>query len=225
MWKNRMHLNVAEEECFFVLSWAWNKESQWRIEPRTFAFLYLMLYLWATGTLGCARLVQGSFVTRDLFTTTGNVESLVLVNRIKKMVNFYVRKWNKEGWFLFLPWALNTAQISQVTNFSVKWPYLALTHHCSLPILQTQANLLVDKLMKCTPHYIRCIKPNESKKAHDWEGDRVKHQVEYLGLKENIRVRRAGFAYRRPFQKFLDRWVCRKTSDFDENLIRGWEST
>lgn len=35
--------------------------------------------------------VQGSFVTRDLFTTTGNVESLVLVNRIKKMVNFYAR--------------------------------------------------------------------------------------------------------------------------------------
>lgn len=61
--------------------------------------------------------------------------------------------------------------------------------------------------MKCTPHYIRCIKPNESKKAHDWEGDRVKHQVEYLGLKENIRVRRAGFAYRRPFQKFLERYV------------------
>ncbi|KAJ7385321.1 Unconventional myosin-Ie [Desmophyllum pertusum] len=73
--------------------------------------------------------------------------------------------------------------------------------------LATQANQLVDKLMKCTPHYIRCIKPNESKKAHDWEGDRVRHQVEYLGLKENIRVRRAGFAYRRPFQKFLDRYA------------------
>ncbi|KAL9988183.1 hypothetical protein ACROYT_G002593 [Oculina patagonica] len=73
--------------------------------------------------------------------------------------------------------------------------------------IKTQANLLVDKLMKCTPHYIRCIKPNESKKAHDWEGDRVKHQVEYLGLKENIRVRRAGFAYRRPFQKFLHRYA------------------
>lgn len=34
---------------------------------------------------------------------------------------------------------------------------------------------------------------------------RVKHQVEYLGLKENIRVRRAGFAYRRLFHKFLQR--------------------
>lgn len=34
---------------------------------------------------------------------------------------------------------------------------------------------------------------------------RVKHQVEYLGLKENIRVRRAGYAYRRIFRKFLNR--------------------
>ncbi len=68
-----------------------------------------------------------------------------------------------------------------------------------------QANELVTSLMACTPHYIRCIKPNETKKPRDWEQDRVKHQVEYLGLKENIRVRRAGFAYRRPFQKFLQR--------------------
>lgn len=34
---------------------------------------------------------------------------------------------------------------------------------------------------------------------------RAKHQVEYLGLRENIRVRRAGYAYRRIFQKFLQR--------------------
>lgn len=51
----------------------------------------------------------------------------------------------------------------------------------------------------------RCIKPNETKRSRDWEEMRVKHQVEYLGLKENIRVRRAGFAYRRPFNKFLHR--------------------
>ncbi|XP_013379437.1 unconventional myosin-Ie [Lingula anatina] len=73
--------------------------------------------------------------------------------------------------------------------------------------IRTQANRLVDTLMKCTPHYIRCIKPNETKRAHDWEDSRVKHQVEYLGLKENIRVRRAGFAYRRPFGKFLKRYA------------------
>ncbi|XP_008563594.1 PREDICTED: unconventional myosin-If-like, partial [Galeopterus variegatus] len=85
-----------------------------------------------------------------------------------------------------------------------------------------QANDLVATLKRCTPHYIRCIKPNETKKPRDWEEssstpslqgtqaafpNRVKHQVEYLGLKENIRVRRAGFAYRRQFPKFLQRYA------------------
>uniref|UniRef100_A0A673II99 Osteoclast-stimulating factor 1 n=1 Tax=Sinocyclocheilus rhinocerous TaxID=307959 RepID=A0A673II99_9TELE len=82
--------------------------------------------------------------------------------------------------------------------------------------IKRQANELVSTLMKCTPHYIRCIKPNETKRPKDWEESRAKHQVEYLGLRENIRVRRAGFAYRRIFQKFLQRnailtaetWPC-----------------
>uniref|UniRef100_A0A8D0G6H1 Myosin IE n=1 Tax=Sphenodon punctatus TaxID=8508 RepID=A0A8D0G6H1_SPHPU len=73
--------------------------------------------------------------------------------------------------------------------------------------IKKQANDLVGTLMKCTPHYIRCIKPNETKKPRDWEESRVKHQVEYLGLKENIRVRRAGYAYRRMFKKFLERYA------------------
>ncbi|XP_043935265.1 unconventional myosin-Ie-like [Protopterus annectens] len=73
--------------------------------------------------------------------------------------------------------------------------------------IKKQANDLVNTLMKCTPHYIRCIKPNETKKPRDWEESRVKHQVEYLGLRENIRVRRAGYAYRRIFKKFLQRYA------------------
>ncbi|XP_039107503.1 unconventional myosin-If isoform X1 [Hyaena hyaena] len=73
--------------------------------------------------------------------------------------------------------------------------------------IKKQANDLVATLKRCTPHYIRCIKPNETKKPRDWEESRVKHQVEYLGLKENIRVRRAGFAYRRQFSKFLQRYA------------------
>ncbi|KAJ8679077.1 hypothetical protein QAD02_014864 [Eretmocerus hayati] len=73
--------------------------------------------------------------------------------------------------------------------------------------IRSQASRLVGQLMRCTPHYIRCIKPNESKRPRDWDQLRVKHQVEYLGLKENIRVRRAGFAYRRPFAKFLQRYA------------------
>ncbi|XP_022075982.1 myosin IEb [Acanthochromis polyacanthus] len=73
--------------------------------------------------------------------------------------------------------------------------------------IKKQANSLVQTLMKCTPHYIRCIKPNETKRPRDWEENRVRHQVEYLGLRENIRVRRAGYAYRRVFNKFLQRYA------------------
>lgn len=72
--------------------------------------------------------------------------------------------------------------------------------------IRNQASRLMNQLMKSTPHYIRCIKPNETKRPRDWDPVRVKHQVEYLGLKENIRVRRAGFAYRRTFAKFLQRY-------------------
>uniref|UniRef100_A0A6Q2ZJH5 Myosin motor domain-containing protein n=1 Tax=Esox lucius TaxID=8010 RepID=A0A6Q2ZJH5_ESOLU len=36
----------------------------------------------------------------------------------------------------------------------------------------------------------------------------VRHQVKYLGLMENLRVRRAGFAYRRHYQAFLQRYKC-----------------
>lgn len=38
---------------------------------------------------------------------------------------------------------------------------------------QRQANNLVNTLMKCTPHYIRCIKPNETKRPKDWEESRL----------------------------------------------------
>ncbi|KAI1715922.1 myosin head (motor domain) domain-containing protein [Ditylenchus destructor] len=79
--------------------------------------------------------------------------------------------------------------------------------------IRTQANQLVESLMKCTPHYIRCIKPNETKRPLEFDSQRVLHQVKYLGLKENIRVRRAGFAYRRLFEKFLWRYaiLCTET--------------
>jgi hypothetical protein len=43
--------------------------------------------------------------------------------------------------------------------------------------IRNQASRLVGQLMKCTPHYIRCIKPNETKRPRDWDQLRVKHQV------------------------------------------------
>ena len=65
---------------------------------------------------------------------------------------------------------------------------------------------LVAALTKCTPHYIRTIKPNDDKRAGLFDTERVTHQVRYLGLLENVRVRRAGYAFRQPLSLFADRF-------------------
>ncbi|SCU94613.1 LADA_0G09714g1_1 [Lachancea dasiensis] len=68
------------------------------------------------------------------------------------------------------------------------------------------ANELVDTLSKAQPSYIRTIKPNQSKSPNDYDDRQVLHQVKYLGLQENVRIRRAGFAYRQTFDKFVERF-------------------
>ena len=53
---------------------------------------------------------------------------------------------------------------------------------------------------------MRCIKPNDQKSPTLFDEERCRHQVSYLGLLENVRVRRAGFAYRQPYDRFLLRY-------------------
>eukprot|EP00033_Pygsuia_biforma_P000943 GCRY01001085.1.p1 GENE.GCRY01001085.1~~GCRY01001085.1.p1 ORF type:complete len:1015 (-),score=310.27 GCRY01001085.1:527-3571(-) len=67
-------------------------------------------------------------------------------------------------------------------------------------------NELIDILMGCEPHYVRCIKPNSEKKANTVDYECIKHQVLYLGLLENVRVRRAGFVYRAEYERFVNRY-------------------
>ena len=42
---------------------------------------------------------------------------------------------------------------------------------------------------------MRCIKPNDEKSGELFDQTRVKHQIAYLGLLENVRVRRAGISH------------------------------
>lgn len=72
--------------------------------------------------------------------------------------------------------------------------------------IKASANDLVATLMKCTPSYIRTIKPNENKSPTEYNNQNVMHQIKYLGLQENVRIRRAGFAYRQTFDKFVERF-------------------
>eukprot|EP00117_Sycon_ciliatum_P047463 scpid22461/ scgid33900/ Unconventional myosin-Id; Myosin heavy chain myr 4 len=65
---------------------------------------------------------------------------------------------------------------------------------------------LVDTLASKEPYYVRCIKPNAAKAAGEFDLELVVHQVRYLGLMENVRVRRAGYSYRQKHELFLERY-------------------
>uniref|UniRef100_A0A2K5CKC6 Myosin IC n=1 Tax=Aotus nancymaae TaxID=37293 RepID=A0A2K5CKC6_AOTNA len=72
---------------------------------------------------------------------------------------------------------------------------------------------LVEILQSKEPAYVRCIKPNDAKQPGRFDEVLIRHQVKYLGLMENLRVRRAGFAYRRKYEAFLQRYksLCPET--------------
>uniref|UniRef100_A0A674JMH5 Unconventional myosin-Ia n=1 Tax=Terrapene triunguis TaxID=2587831 RepID=A0A674JMH5_9SAUR len=64
------------------------------------------------------------------------------------------------------------------------------------------------------PNYIRwCIKPNDNKEPGVFTDGLVQMQVRYLGLLENVRVRRAGYAYRQGYEPCLERYkmLCKQT--------------
>ncbi|XP_077131490.1 unconventional myosin-Ib isoform X3 [Ranitomeya variabilis] len=78
---------------------------------------------------------------------------------------------------------------------------------------KASVSTLMKNLLTKNPNYIRCIKPNDKKAAHIFNDALVRHQVSYLGLLENVRVRRAGYAFRQPYEPCLERYkmLCKQT--------------
>ncbi|XP_054610330.1 unconventional myosin-Ic-like [Dunckerocampus dactyliophorus] len=106
--------------------------------------------------------------------------------------------------------------IEEVTD--QKRPQMAATH------FKNSLLKLLEILMTKEPSYVRCIKPNDAKQPGHFDEVLVRHQVRYLGLMENLRVRRAGFAYRRSFEAFLQRYkpLCPETwPNWDGRLEDG----
>ncbi|NXB80435.1 MYO15 protein, partial [Donacobius atricapilla] len=64
---------------------------------------------------------------------------------------------------------------------------------------------LVEKMERCNPFFVRCIKPNNKKEPGLFEADVVRTQLRYSGILETIRIRKEGFPIRIPFLVFIDR--------------------
>uniref|UniRef100_A0A8C6XRI0 Unconventional myosin-Ia n=1 Tax=Naja naja TaxID=35670 RepID=A0A8C6XRI0_NAJNA len=72
---------------------------------------------------------------------------------------------------------------------------------------------LMKNLYSKNPNYIRCIKPNDNKRPAVFTDGLVRAQVRYLGLLENVQVRRAGYAFRQAYEPCLERYkiLCKET--------------
>lgn len=66
--------------------------------------------------------------------------------------------------------------------------------------------ILMKNLYSKNPNYIRCVKPNDQQQQGRFTSELVMVQARYLGLLENVRVRRAGYAFRQAYRPFLERY-------------------
>ncbi|KAM3597250.1 uncharacterized protein V6R79_001885 [Siganus canaliculatus] len=65
---------------------------------------------------------------------------------------------------------------------------------------------LVEKMERCNPFFVRCVKPNNAKQPGVFEDDLVSNQLRHSGILETIRIRREGYPVRMPFYVFLFRY-------------------
>ncbi|CAL8314601.1 unnamed protein product [Arctogadus glacialis] len=71
---------------------------------------------------------------------------------------------------------------------------------------QTSLLELVEKMERCDPLFVRCIKPNNLKEPGVFETELVSTQLRYSGVLETIRIRKEGYPVRLPFAIFLFRY-------------------
>ncbi|KAL2088781.1 hypothetical protein ACEWY4_015680 [Coilia grayii] len=75
-------------------------------------------------------------------------------------------------------------------------------------------HLLMETLNATTPHYVRCIKPNDYKHPFTFDPKRAVQQLRACGVLETIRISAAGFPSRWTYQEFFSRYrVLMKQKD------------
>ena len=90
---------------------------------------------------------------------------------------------------------------------------------------------LIATLHSTTPHYVRCIKPNDVKQAFKWEATKIVQQLRACGVLETVRISASGFPSRWTYDDFYARYrlLCKRIEIVDWNvkatclnIVRNW---
>jgi myosin-1 len=127
-----------------------------------------------------------------------NIDGFIDKNRDTLFQDFKRLLYNSSNEIYKSMWPEGAHDITATT----KRPLTAAT------IFKNSMNALMTILASKEPFYVRCIKPNEIKSSNSINDQRVIHQIGYLGLIENIRVRRAGFAFRQDYRLVISDFKC-----------------
>ncbi|XP_077354628.1 unconventional myosin-Vb isoform X2 [Festucalex cinctus] len=71
---------------------------------------------------------------------------------------------------------------------------------------RSSLHLLMETLNATTPHYVRCIKPNDDKEAFSFDSRRAVQQLRACGVLETIRISAAGYPSRWTYNDFFSRY-------------------
>lgn len=83
-------------------------------------------------------------------------------------------------------------------------------------------NMLMSTLNATTPHYVRCIKPNDFKTPFEYNPQRAVQQLRACGVLETIRISAAGFPSRWTYEEFFYRYrVLCKFADISPHNMKA----
>jgi myosin-5 len=86
-----------------------------------------------------------------------------------------------------------------------KRPGLVTKKPTQASIFKASLSSLMETLGVTNVHYIRCIKPNEAKKAWEFTPQQVLNQLRACGVLETIRISCAGYPSRWTYEEFAER--------------------
>ncbi|KLO11995.1 myosin 5 [Schizopora paradoxa] len=115
------------------------------------------------------------------------------------------------------------ATLAAVSSSGIKRPGAVAKKPTLGSIFKASLVSLMDTLSVTNVHYIRCIKPNEQKKAWEFQPQQVLGQLRACGVLETIRISCAGYPSRWTYEEFAERYYMLVSSQDWTSMIKKLE--